>query len=118
MPLILKAVLSGLIVAAASVIAKKFPLWGAVMVSVPFISLLTAIWLNRDTHDIPQVAAFLRNVFWAHIPTLAFFLICPALLRLTGNFWLSVGVSLAATAAVFFAYAAVLRQFGIHVYES
>lgn len=117
MLIVLKAIISGVLIALASEAAKKWPLWGAVMVSVPLTSLLTAMWIHIETADIEKNAAFLRNVFWAHLPTLVFFILCPILLRSGMNFWLSVALSLLATAVVFYVYSIFIRQFGIRVYD-
>lgn len=117
MLIVVKAVLSGILVALASELAKRWSLWGAVMVSIPFTSLLTAIWLHVETGNVEKNATFLRTVFWAHIPTLVFFILCPILLRAGMNFWLSVILSLLVTAITFYVYAMGVRQFGIRVYE-
>jgi len=117
MLIIVKAVVSGVLVAIASEMAKRLPLWGAIMVSVPLTSLLTAMWIHLETSDLDKNATFLRNVFWAHLPTLAFFIICPIMLRAGINFWVSVGVSLLVTAVIFYLYSLVMRQFGIRVYD-
>jgi hypothetical protein len=115
--LLIKALISGGVIALASETAKRFPLWGAVMVSVPLTSLLTALWLHAETKDNQKIAIFLENVFWAHLPTLVFFIICPMLLKNGMNFWAAMGISLAATSAVFLIYAMVLKQFGISITE-
>lgn len=117
MLIVLKAVVSGVLIALASEAAKKWPLWGSVMVSIPLTSLLTAMWIHIETADAEKNALFLRNVFWAHIPTLVFFILCPILLRAGVNFWLSVGISLVVTAVVFYVYSIFIRQFGIRVYD-
>lgn len=117
MMIIVKAVVSGVLIALASEAAKKWPLWGAVMVSIPLTSLLTAMWIHIETADVEKNATFLRNVFWAHLPTLVFFILCPILLRAGVNFWVSVAVSLFVTAIVFYAYSVFIRQFGIRVYD-
>jgi hypothetical protein len=46
-----KALLSGAIIAMASEVAKRSPALGAVILSLPLVSLLTFIWLWRDTAD-------------------------------------------------------------------
>ena len=48
---ILKAVISGLLIAAVSAIASRRPVFGALVASLPLISVLGMIWLWRDTHD-------------------------------------------------------------------
>lgn len=115
--LLVKTAVSGLIIALASTLAKKYPLWGAVLVSIPITSLLTALWLHIETGDNQKIAAFLGNVFWAHLPTLVFFIITPYLLRAGHGFWLALVVGLAATTVTFFVYARILREFGINIYE-
>ena len=47
----LKAGLSGVVIAVASEVARRWPGWGALIVSLPLVSVLAMIWLWRDTHD-------------------------------------------------------------------
>ena len=47
----LKALLSGVIVAAASEVAKRNPGVGALILALPLLSILAFIWLWRDTAD-------------------------------------------------------------------
>lgn len=115
--IVFKAVVSGILIALASELAKKSPLWGAILLSIPFTSLLSSMWLQVEKVDAGHNADMLRNVFWAHIPTLLFFVICPMMLRAGINYWVSVASSLVITAIVFFAYAAILKMYGIKIYE-
>jgi hypothetical protein len=59
----IKALLSGVIVAAASEAAKRNPGIGAVILSLPLISILAFIWLWRDTSDSERIAALAQSVF-------------------------------------------------------
>ena len=54
--LILKAGLSGLIIAAVSEIAKRSPGFGALVASLPLVSILGMMWLWQDTHDPVRMA--------------------------------------------------------------
>jgi len=47
--LIAKALLSGVIIMAASEAAKRSPTYGELLVSLPLISILAMVWLWRDT---------------------------------------------------------------------
>jgi hypothetical protein len=114
---LLKGIVSGALVAGASELSKRSPLSGAILLSVPLTSLLTAIWLHIETKDNEKIAVMLGNIFWASIPTLVFFVICPVMLRAGINFWVSMGVSLTITAVVFFLYAYILNFFGIRIYD-
>ena len=55
--LITKALLSGVIIMAASEAAKRSPAYGALLVSLPLVSILAMIWLWRDTGDNERIAA-------------------------------------------------------------
>lgn len=53
---ILKALLSGVIIMAVSEIAKRSPAFGALVASLPLVSVLAIIWLWRDTDDTMRIA--------------------------------------------------------------
>ena len=49
--LAIKAFVSGVIIAAASEVARRWPGVGGLIVSLPLVSLLTFIWVWHDTRD-------------------------------------------------------------------
>jgi len=51
--LAVKALISGVIVAAVSELAKRYPGLGALVASLPLVSLLGMIWLWRDKRKRP-----------------------------------------------------------------
>jgi hypothetical protein len=99
--LIIKAALSGVIVAAVSEIARRYPGWGGLVASLPLTSLLAMIWLYRDTGDAEKVAELSIGAFWFFLPSIPLFLILPALLRANVGFWLSMAIGVAATLALY-----------------
>lgn len=91
---ILKAALSGLLIAIISEVARRFPGFGGLIASLPLISLMAIIWLWRDTGgDVGQVAAHARATLWYVVPSLPFFLILPALMERGVNFWVALIVA-------------------------
>lgn len=54
--LAVKALVSGVLIAAASEIARRSPGWGGLVASLPLVSLLTMLWLWRDTGDAGRIA--------------------------------------------------------------
>ncbi len=76
MYLLLKAVVPGLSVAAASEIARRSSLLGAILISLPLTSILAATWLCRDTRDTEQVAALSWSILWVIVPSLVFSWCC------------------------------------------
>jgi len=77
----IKALLSGIIIAIVSEVARRSPGWGALIVSLPLVSILGMIWLWRDTHDPVRMAAHAEATFWFVLPSLPMFLLMPWLLR-------------------------------------
>jgi hypothetical protein len=110
---VIKALLSGVIIAAASEAAKRSPALGAVILSLPLISILAFIWLWRDTSDTEGIAALSQSTFWFVLPTLPMFLVLPAMLRGGMGFWTSLGLSCLVTLALYAAMAWTLGKFGI-----
>jgi len=108
-----KALLSGLIIAAVSEIAKRSPGIGALIASLPLVSILAMIWLWRDTGDTARIAEHAEATFWLVLPTLPMFLLLPWLLRQGTGFWLSLGLSCALTFALYVATIRPLPKLGI-----
>ena len=79
--LAIKALLSGIIIAAVSEIAKRWQGFGALVASLPLISILGMLWLWRDTKDVERMAAHAEGTFWFVLPSLPMFLLIPFLLR-------------------------------------
>ena len=97
----LKALLSGIIIAAASEIAKRSPVFGGLVVSLPLVSLLAFIWLWLDTGNKEAIGSLSQATFWFVLPSLPLFLLLPLLLRTGFEFWSAVGASCAVTAALY-----------------
>lgn len=111
--LALKALLSGVIVMLVSEAAKRSPALGALIVSLPLVSILAMLWLHHETHDAPRLAAHAEATFWYVLPSLPMFLVLPALLRAGWSFYAALGACIVLTAGLYAAMAAVLARFGI-----
>ena len=98
---IVKCLLSGLIVAVVSEVARRSPALGALVVSLPLVSLLGILWLWRDTGDIERIADHAQSTFWYVLPSLPMFLVLPAMLRAGVGFWPSIGASCVLTMALY-----------------
>jgi hypothetical protein len=99
--LIIKAAISGMIVAAVSEIARRYPGWGGLVASLPLTSLLAMIWLWRDSRDPERIAELAGSAFWFILPSLPLFLILPALLRSGFGFWVAMAIGIAGTLALY-----------------
>jgi len=85
----LKALISGILIAVASTIAKRYPGFGALIASLPLVSVLGMIWLWSEKPDAENMAAHAAATFWYVLPSLPMFLLIPALLRHGISFWLA-----------------------------
>ena len=110
-----KVVISALLIVAIAEISKRSSLVGALLASVPLVSVLAMIWLYIDTRDADKVAALASGIFWLVLPSLALFVALPLLLRQGFDFYLSLGISIAITIACYTAMVAVLKQYGIEL---
>lgn len=111
MQFLVKIIVSALIIAFVSEIAKRHAFIGAIIVSWPIISILTLIWLYVDTHNADIICKLSTDLFWLTIPGLVFFLFLPALLRFGLNFALATVASLALTAGFYFIFMTVKMKF-------
>jgi len=110
-----KLAITALLIVAISEIAKRSSLMGAVLASIPLVSVLGMTWLYIDTQDAEKVANLAAGIFWLVLPSLALFIALPVLLRLGVNFTLSMGVSIALTVAAYFLMIVMLGKFGIRL---
>ena len=113
--LVIKALLSGAIVAAVSEIARRYPGWGGLLASLPLTSLLAMIWLWRDSHDAEKVAELAGSVVWFILPSLPMFLVLPALLRSGIGFWVALAIWIAGTLALYALWFWVAPKVGIRL---
>jgi hypothetical protein len=99
--LAIKAAVSGLIVAAVSELARRYPGWGGLLASLPLTSLLAMLWLWRDTGDSGRVADLSVSTIWFFVPSVPLFIAMPMLLRSGVGFWASMALCIAGTLALY-----------------
>ena len=108
-----KAALSGIIVAIVSEVARRAPALGALIVSLPLVSLLGILWLWRDTGDTGRIAGHAEATFWYVLPTLPMFLVMPAMLRAGFGFWPTLVACIVLTILLYLVTVWILSKFGI-----
>lgn len=79
--LAIKALLSGVLIAAASELARRSPGWGGLVASLPLVSTLAMIWLWRDTGDAARVADLAVSSTLYVLASLPAFVVLAVLLR-------------------------------------
>jgi hypothetical protein len=110
---LVKITITTILIVAIAEIAKRSSFVGALLASVPLISVLAMVWLYIDTNDAMKVSALATSIFWLVLPSLALFVTLPLLLKQGVNFYLSISIAIAVTIGCYGLMVAALNHFGI-----
>ena len=113
MTLLVRAVLSGLLIAAASLLARRQPAAGALIASLPLVSVTAMVWLWRDGAGDAEVARFVGGTLWYFLPSLPMFVLIPAMLRWGTGFWPALAAGCALTLALYLLTSWLLARAGM-----
>ena len=108
--LFLKAILSAIIIVAVSEVARRSPGIGALISALPLITVLSMIWLWRDTGDADRMAQYAQGTFWYGLPSQPMFLLIPALLKRGFAFWTALAAGWVLTIVLYMGMAALLAR--------
>jgi hypothetical protein len=112
---LVKIVITTVLIVVISEIAKRSTFIGAILASVPLVSVLAMIWLYIDTKDATKISSLSISVFWLVIPSLALFLALPLLLKQGLNFYSSISISIGLTAGCYWLMVSALNHFGVEL---
>lgn len=112
---IIKILISAILIALISEIAKRSTFLGAVLASIPLVSVMAMIWLYVDTNDSLQVVQLSKGIFWLVIPSLILFIAFPFFIRLQFSFYTALSAALLVMVVTYFITIAVLEKFDIHL---
>ena len=110
---ITKIVITTVLIVAISEIAKRSSFAGALLASIPLVSVLAMLWLYEDTKDVEKVSALSTSVFWLVLPSLTLFIALPLLLKQGLNFYVSFSIAIGITVGAYWLMLTVLNYFGI-----
>ena len=110
---LVKLMTTTVLIVVISEIAKRSSFVGAILASIPLVSVLAMIWLYIDTKDVSKISVLSTSVFWLVIPSLALFVSLPVLLKQGINFYLSISISIIITIICYWLMLYVLNYFGI-----
>ena len=113
--LAIKAALSGIIIAIVSEVAKRYPGFGALIASLPLVSVLGMLWLWRDKPDVPNMASHVEATFWFVLPSLPMFLLIPWMMRSGVGYYVALTVGCALTVALYLAMTWLGPRFGLRL---
>jgi hypothetical protein len=110
---VIRAALSGIIIAVIALVSRRLPGLGALIASLPLISMLGIIWLWRDTGDRELLASHIGATFWYVLPSLPMFVLMPWMLRHGWSVWLTLSIGVVVTMLLYVAMNRILASFGV-----
>ncbi len=113
--LALKAGLSGILIAVISEVAKRYPGFGALIASLPLVSVMGMLWLWHDRPDPANMATHAEATFWFVLPSLPMFLLIPALMRAGVGFWVALIAGCALTIVLYSGMTWLGPRFGLRL---
>lgn len=113
--LLIKYLMTAALVALVSELAKMSDKLGALVAALPLITVLSLIWLYLEKQPMSKIANQAYYTFWYVLPTLPMFLLFPYLLPKLG-FWLTLIFCILMTLMIFYAYAHLLKNFGVNLF--
>lgn len=96
-----KVLLTALVVAGVSLLAKHYSLLAALLASLPLTSILAFVWMHVEGQSNAEIAALSKEVFWLVIPSLVFFVVFPLLLCMEVAFFGALAIAAVATAIAY-----------------
>lgn len=115
MPLYLKYLITAGLVVLVSEVARHSDRLGALIASLPMVTLLVLIWLYAEGAPDSKITNHAWYTFWYVLPTLPMFALFPFMMaRFT--FWPSMGLSVVITLVSFFIVGLVARQLGVFLW--
>ena len=113
--LLAKALLSGALIVAIAEIGKRLPAIGALVASLPLVSVLGMILLWRERPDAENMAVHAEATFWYVLPSLPMFLAIPAMLRAGIPFWVALLAGCVLTMVLYLAMMQIGPRLGLRL---
>ena len=108
MELIIRALISGTVIVIVTELAKKDSMLAAIIAALPWISIISFIWLYYDKQSNQSIAALSMKILWFIIPSLFFFPILSCCLRNGINFTYSMTISITVMSLIYLVYIHIL----------
>ena len=114
--LITKYAITAFVIVLVSELAKRSDRLGALISSLPFVTIMVLVWLHFEKQGTEKLANHAFYTFWYVIPTMPMFLLMPWLLHKGVGFWWALVWCALLTFVCFVATALVAKRFGVELF--
>ncbi|MEQ9824518.1 MAG: DUF3147 family protein [Puniceicoccaceae bacterium] len=111
-----KYAVTALIIVIVTEVAKRSDRIGALISSLPLVTVMVMIWLYVEKQGTEKIANHALYTFWFVLPTLPMFLLMPYLLKKGVAFGWSLGAGILLTFTCFALTALIGKRFGISLF--
>ena len=111
--MVVKYAATAFVIILVSEVAKRTDKLGALISSLPLVTVMVMIWLYVEKQSSQKIANHAYYTFWYVIPTLPMFLVMPWLLGKGVQFWQALLICIALTFACFVLTALAAKRFGV-----
>jgi hypothetical protein len=113
--LVIKYAVTASVIVLVSEVAKRSDKFGALISSLPFVTIMVMIWLHVERQGSQKIGNHAYYTFWYVLPTLPMFLVMPWLMDKGVKFWLALAICAAVTMICFAATALLAKRFGVNL---
>lgn len=113
--MIVKYLVTAGIIVGVSEIAKRTDRMGALIASLPLVTIMVMAWLWFEGQGSEKIANHAWYTFWYVIPTMPMFLLLPWMLHKGIGFWWSLLAGIALTFACFVVTALIAKRVGVEL---
>ena len=111
--LVTKYAVTAFVIVLVSELAKRMDRLGALISSLPFVTVMVMIWLHIEKQPTEKISNHAWYTFWYVLPTLPMFLLMPWMLNRGHGFWSSLGAGAGCTFVCFAITALIMKRFGV-----
>jgi hypothetical protein len=111
--LLTKYAVTAFVIVLVSELAKRMDRLGALISSLPFVTVMVMIWLHLEKQPVAKISNHAWYTFWYVLPTLPMFLLMPWMLNRGHGFWAALGAGAGCTFVCFAVTALVMKRFGV-----
>jgi len=112
--LIAKYLITAALIVLVSEIAKRNDQFGALIASLPLVTITVLIWLKLENQTAEKISNHAWYTFWYVVPTLPMFALFPWANNQFG-FWWALLFSIALTIICFIGWSLFAKQFGVEL---